>query len=433
MLYNNFAILLLIIVFLELIVQRWVNFIRVKYDKSYKWPKKNIVTNIITEDFDKNPKYTKEEFFIHSFYSFDDLLGTNNKPNTNNNEFRFEKNKEILTKYSIDKLGSRTNKVFLKKSSNDISSYGDSLCFCRFVDDNKTWQYKLSKNLRKNVKNFGVGNYGLDQSFLKFKKNYEKKIDRPKKVIFLFGPETIRRNVSLWKHYYEFGNYLNSKPAFLFDKSKNKFVLHKIPKFRKKKFFDLKLLQDKTYVHDVFYKNKFLKYMWKKPYLLSLKNYGNRKLILLIFYTYVYFKNKNKFYFKFIENLKLYKKFDLLGGLYFDFKDKKKMFQNNFYIDGTLNIMKLANNFCQKRKIKCYFVILPTYYDLKYIKKSKNKYYQSLIRMGQENNLQIISPLNKLLEYNSEKIYSEKAYGGHLNENGNKILANYLATTLNEL
>ena len=433
MLYNYIFVILLLFVFLELIIQKWVNFIRIKYDKSYNWQKKNVITNIITKKLDKNPKYTKEEFFIHSFYAFDSLLGTNNRPNITNNEFRFEKNREISTKYSIDKYGSRTNKVFLKRSNSDVSSYGDSLCFCRFVDDNKTWQYKLSKDLKKNIRNFGVGNHGLDQSFLKFKRNYEKKIDRPKKVIFLFGPETIRRNMSLWKHYYEFGNYLNFKPAFLLDKSKNKYVLYKIPKFRKKNYFDLKLLQDKIHKHDVFYKNKFLKYLWDKPYLLSLRNYGIRKLILLIFYTYVYFKNKKKFNFKFIENLKLYKKLDLLGGLYFDFKDKKSMFKDSFYIDGTLNIMKLANRFCNRRKIKCHFVIVPTYYDLKYIKNSKNKYFQLLIDKCKSNDLQILDPTNKLSEYNSDKIYSDKAYGGHLNEKGNKILANYLKINLNGL
>ena len=143
--------------------------------------------------------------------------------------------------------------------SNYISSYGDSLCFCRYVNDDKTWQHSLSKKIKKNVRNFGVGNHGLDQAFLKFKRNYEKKIDRPKKVIFLFGPETIRRNVSLWKHYYEFGNYLNFKPAFLFNKLKKKYVLYKIPNFRKKNFFDLKRLQNKIHNEDVFYKNKFLK------------------------------------------------------------------------------------------------------------------------------------------------------------------------------
>ncbi len=428
MIYFIISIILFVII-AEFQLQRWVNFLRLEYDKSYNWPKKNIITNIITQDLDKRPIYTKEEFFIHSLYLYDDLLGTNNKPNTYNNEIRYEKRKEILTKYSIDKIGSRKNSVS-RNSSKYISSYGDSLCFCRYVNDNQTWQYNLSKKIKINVRNFGVGNHGLDQAYLKFKRNFEKKIDRPKKVIFLFGPETIRRNVSLWKHYYEFGNYLNFKPAFLFDKRKEKYVLHKIPNFRKKIFFDLDLLQDKIRDLDVFYKNKFAKYMWEKPYLLSLKNYGLRKIILLLFFSYNYFKNKNRFSLKIIENSKLYTKLDLLGGLNFDFEDKKKMYKKDFYTDGTLNIIKLINQFCNKKKIKCYFVMVPTYYDLKYIKKSKNKYFQEFIDKCKENNLNVLNPLNNLLNHNSDSIYSDKAYGGHLNEKGNKILSNYMSTYL---
>ena len=425
MIYTIILILLLAIL-IESLLQKWVNFIRSKYDKSYNWKKKNVITNIITEKLDKNPEYSKEEFFIHSFYLSDDLLGTNNKPNTYNNEIRYKKNQEILTKYSIDKIGSRKNDAVFKNSSNYFSSYGDSLCFCRYVDDNKTWQYNLAKKLKIKVRNFGVGNHGLDQAFLKFKRNYEKKIDRPKKVIFLFGPETIRRNVSLWKHYYEFGNYLNFKPAFLYNKEKKKYLLHKIPKFRKKNFFDLKLLQEKIRDYDIFYEKKFLMYMWKRPYLFSLRKYGIRKIILLLFFTYSYLKNNSKFSYKFIENLNLYKNINLLGGLYFDFEDKKTMFKKDFYIDGTLNIIKLIDKFCNKKKIKCHFVIVPTYYDLKYIKKSGDKYFGSLIDKSRKNNIEILSPLNKLMEYNCESIYADKAFGGHLNERGNKILANYL-------
>ena len=80
---------ILLIVLVESLLQKWVNFIRRKFDKSYNWPQKNIITNIITENLDKNPSYTKEEFFIHSLYLYDVFLGTNNKPNTHNNEIRY--------------------------------------------------------------------------------------------------------------------------------------------------------------------------------------------------------------------------------------------------------------------------------------------------------------------------------------------------------
>ena len=164
-------ILLIIIIFIilviEFLLQLWVNKLRQIYNNSFSW-KKPIVTNIITYNRDKNPTYSNKEYIKHMVYFYDRYLGTSNKPNTNNIETYYQKKKRIVTKYSIGKNGERKNDVF-KKSN--FSSYGDSLCFGRFVDDKNTWQYYLSKKIKNNVKNFGVGNYGLDQAFLKFKKN----------------------------------------------------------------------------------------------------------------------------------------------------------------------------------------------------------------------------------------------------------------------
>ena len=67
----------------------------------------------------------------------------------------------------------------------------------------------------------------------------------------------------------------------------------------------------------------------EKTILIFSKSYGIKKYLFL-FFTYKYLKNKNKFSFKFIENSKFYKNFDLLGGLFFDFEDKKKMFGKIF-------------------------------------------------------------------------------------------------------
>ena len=134
MIYTIILILLLAIL-IESLLQKWVNFIRSKYDKSYNWKKKNVITNIITEKLDKNPEYSKEEFFIHSFYLSDDLLGTNNKPNTYNNEIRYKKNQEILTKYSIDKIGSRKNDAVFKNSSNCLSLNASTLLTPAAIED----------------------------------------------------------------------------------------------------------------------------------------------------------------------------------------------------------------------------------------------------------------------------------------------------------
>ena len=56
-----------LVFFIEYQLQKWVDFIRMKYDKSYNWSKKNIITNIITEQLDKNPIYTKRSFLFILF------------------------------------------------------------------------------------------------------------------------------------------------------------------------------------------------------------------------------------------------------------------------------------------------------------------------------------------------------------------------------
>ena len=90
-------------------------------------------------------------------------------------------------------------------------AFGDSYTFCRQVKDNETWEEIISKKKKTFVANYGVGNYGLDQAFLKLnlsKKNKENKI-----IIFGFVPETICRIQSCWKNYLEFGNISSFKPS----------------------------------------------------------------------------------------------------------------------------------------------------------------------------------------------------------------------------
>ena len=136
---NILLITIFIIVVIEFLLQLWVSKLRQIYNSSFSW-KKPIVTNIITYKRDKNPTYSKKEYIKHMVYFYDRYLGTSNKPNTNNIETYYQKNKRIVTKYSIGKYGERKNDV--SKKSN-FSSYGDSLCFGRFVDDNNTWQYHI--------------------------------------------------------------------------------------------------------------------------------------------------------------------------------------------------------------------------------------------------------------------------------------------------
>ena len=61
--------------------------------------------------------------------------------------------------------------------------------------------------------NFSVGNYGVDQSLLRLKREYAK--NKTKIVILAVVPETISRIQSMWKHYSEYGNTFGFKPRFV--------------------------------------------------------------------------------------------------------------------------------------------------------------------------------------------------------------------------
>lgn len=419
-------VLFFFLIFSEIILNLIVSKLRRFYDKSYLWQKKQIITNIITRELDLIPKYSKNEYLAYKFFFQDKELGSTNRENIKNIAIYYKNKKKIVSHYSIGKKGERQNR--LKYESNLFSSYGDSLCFCRFVNDNQTWQYFLSKKIKKKINNYGVGNYGLDQAYLRFKRNYQNKIDRPKNVIFLFGPETLRRNLSLWKHYYEFGNYFYTKPAFIFNKNKKKFFLNKNSINKMKENIDFKKIINSTKKKDIFYSLKFKKYLWEFPYLLSLLKNPIRKSSLLLFFGYKLIKKKYKFRIQLFERLKIYQDLNNLGGLYFDFKDKVEMYKNKNYINSTVHIMNRIKYFCKKNNIKYHMFIVPSFYDLQYYKKNKKikKYYESLLLNAQKKNLKLYDLTNELIKFDSEKISADETYGGHLNEYGNKIISNLI-------
>ena len=59
--------------------------------------------------------------------------------------------------------------IIVKNSFKDVKYlvFGDSFAFCRYVNDNETWEYYLENLLQKNIRNYGVGNFGVDQAILK--------------------------------------------------------------------------------------------------------------------------------------------------------------------------------------------------------------------------------------------------------------------------
>jgi hypothetical protein len=145
--------------------------------------------------------------------SFDPEIGWVPRPHSTG----VDETSDLAKSYSIDECGRRSNPGFARHPTT-VSVFGDSFAFCRMVNDDETWPHFLSMDLDTNVQNYGVGNYGIDQTYLRLRREIEKgSLLQSRIAIFVFTPETISRIHSYWRHYYEYGNILGFKPKFRID------------------------------------------------------------------------------------------------------------------------------------------------------------------------------------------------------------------------
>ncbi|MEE9276769.1 MAG: hypothetical protein V3V62_15805, partial [bacterium] len=184
---------------------------------------------------------------LDRFYDsgFDPELGWIRKANT-------EKMDLGKYPYSIDARGSRRNPGH-ESLPLRIGTYGDSYTFCREADDANTWQWRLAEALGCNVLNFGVGNYGFDQALLRMKREFP----RNPAPITVMGmvPQGIARNLSVWKHYNEFGNILAFKPRFAVENGALRLLPNPIDE--REKFFRLGEFLPGIQRNDYFFERRF--------------------------------------------------------------------------------------------------------------------------------------------------------------------------------
>lgn len=188
------------------------------------------------------------------FVSFDSELGWERQANQQKiNELNNKKYRR-----TTDEYGSRICPVGRSETGIKIATFGDSFCECRQVDDTETFQYYLSKSLDCHVSNYGVGNYGLDQALLRMKRRLEQ--DQADYVVLAVTSTTIARIVSVWKHYYEFGNVLAVKPRFVLQD--NKLTQIPTPIESRSALVDLHEYEEHLQKHDYHYENWYRKYQW---------------------------------------------------------------------------------------------------------------------------------------------------------------------------
>ena len=368
-----------------------LTYLFIKNFKNIKW----IVTNTNLYKLFNFKKFTK---FKKNNFNYN--LGWDKKPNFKN--FDYLNKKKIF--YSIDKKGFRSSAF--KNKYNKIISYGDSYTFCRQVNNNETWQEIISKYNKIFVSNFAVGNYGLDQAYLKY--TLQGQNLKTEHIIFGFVPETICRIQSSWKHYIEFGNLHGFKPYCKL--KNNKLIIKQNPLKKKTNFLGIKNVINFTKLNDRFYKEKYLKYLFKFPYLLSfIKNYNfNTKVFYKITFSNIFSKKKDidKEIFPIVmeSNIKI----------------SHQLYKENYSQELLKKLIIKINKEISKKKIKCYFIIFPQLFDLKL--SSRMNYQFFFKKLNKELNVLDLTD-HFLIKKNYEKLFTNDKYGGHLNKKGNKFVA----------
>ena len=395
--------ILAIWVFIELIIKK----IEIDVNKQFPWL-------IIKKD--EKPSLSKiglEKFFEHGY---DSELGWVRKPNTSHEEI----GKYGKTFWNIDEKGSRKNS-FSKINNIKISCYGDSFTFCRQVNDNETWEYQLSKLSKTNVQNFGVGNYGIDQALLRLKREFSS--NNTEIVLMGVVPDTISRILSMWKHYYEYGNTFGFKPKFKFNEGK--LELLKNPIDDEEKFFRYGEKIPYIQKNDFFYKNKFKKEIINFPYSLTILKNFSRNFKIINFVNKIERRKSNNMNVKDIA----WNPMEVIMKINLNWRIKLFTDENSLIL--LEEIIKEFVNYSAKKFVPI-FMWLPQKDDILFIKENYHFYESFNQKLKNIDDLIFIDVTKYLIqEKNIDQLYSDNnEYGGHYSKEGNEKIAEIIFSEL---
>lgn len=395
--YEIIGYLAIVFALSEIILFFWIRVI----SKNFQW--------LITRK-DELPKLSKSGLRKFIDIGYDPELGWVRKPNTSN----YEEGTEGRTEWKINQNGARDNPGFENIKSN-ISCYGDSFTFCRQVNNNETWEHYLSQLENTNVKNFGVGNYGIDQSLLRLKREFPK--NKTQKVILAVVPDTISRIMSYWKHYYEYGNTFAFKPKFIL-KNEELFLLKNIID-KEEKFYEYEKYLDEIKKHDYFYNNKFRKEEIRFPYIFHTFKNAKRNFSIL------YWVSKIQILKKLNKPISKIEWFPMQTIMKINLEWRLKLYENKIARKILIKIIEEFIKFGKDNEFVPIFLFIPQKDDIIFIKNNFH-FFKSFVEMIEKiNGLYMIDVTEKILEKsNLDELYSDdNQYGGHLSKKGNQLLA----------
>jgi len=408
MIMNEFVIFFLIAVAVFFIIETIVRRIVLQVNQDFQW--------LIVEK-DKIPILDKHGLSKFISHGFDPELGWVRKPNTSHDETgKFGK-----TNWTINQFCARTNPNFDNLESN-TSCYGDSFTFSRQVNDDETWVHYLSEFTNSNVINFGVGNYGVDQALLRLKREFPK---HPTKIVIMgVVPETICRIVSVWKHYYEYGNTFGFKPRFILKNNSLNLIENIIDS--KDKFEKYQNYLEDINRYDFFYKNKFLKEKISFPYCITILKNLRRNFGIINWVQKINQRKNNNFDCTDIEwnTMKIIMKINL------DWR--VKLFQDNETCELLKQILVEYANYGKKQNFKPVFIFLPQKDDILFIKKNFNFYHNFVNELKKIENLFCIDITKDMINIKEiDRMFSDNnEYGGHYSKDGNQKVAELIFNEL---
>lgn len=369
--------------------------------KNYKW--------IYTKDnFLPYVQDIKLKKFFNSTFNFD--LGWEPLANSEKNEYY--ENKKI-GKLKFDHESRR----FDPNEKNKISNYvvfGDSYALSRQVNESETIAHFLGNAHNQYFPNYGVGNYGLDQAYLRYLK-YESLL-KDKHAIFIIVPETIVRINTRWRHFHETGNIFGFKPMFSINKNYD-LLLNKNPI---ENFSDYEIIfsnfvnQNSFLIDDPMYKLRFEEEAVNLKNLFKLKIATFSKLI-----EYGEWLIKNRYL----------KSIDDVYGMSIRMKSNSKFTNKCYSTKQTKALLeKLILEIKKRTRNNMSIFVIPQLSDLK-IDFSKRKYFFKKLR--DIHNVKVYDCSDYLIQKMGSRkkidlLYVEKGFGGHLNKKGNFIISQWI-------
>lgn len=403
-LWSIILIIISVYALIEITLYFWISFVR----KHFQW--------LITSS-DEAPELSKEGLLKFIPLGYDPELGWIRKPNSSHEE----KGKFSSIKWTINQKGARTNRGF-EDFKATISCYGDSFTFCRQVNDNETWEHYLSKLQNTNVPNFGVGNYGIDQSLLRIKREFPK--NRTKIVILAVVPDTISRIMSYWRHYYEYGNTFAFKPKFVL--SGNNLKLQKNIIDHESKFNSYHKHLPEIKKLDFFYAQKFRKEKLHFPYAITIfKNFKRN-------FSIIYWVTKIQFMKKFHQGISEIEWYPMRIIMRINLKWRVKLYKNECVVALLFAILKEFASYSKEQNFNPIFLFLPQKDDILFIKKNYHFYEDFLQHLENIDRLTFIDITKHFLKIsNLDELYSDdNEYGGHLTNKGNQAVASIIHDAL---